>query len=79
MRLKTFRIKTFRIKMLSEILVVVVGIWTLNDLTTCVCLFRVYTCVYISNISVCTGIHDRIHMLISLNKLKHFFGDPTLF
>ena len=50
----------------------------LNELTTCVCLFCVYTCVYIS-ISVCTRIHDCIHMLISLNKLKHFSGDLTLF
>ena len=58
--------------------VVVVGVWMLNELTTCVCLFRVYTCVYIS-ISVCTSMHGCIHMRISLNKLKHFSGDPTLF
>ena len=45
---------------------------------TCVCLFRVYTCVYIS-ISVYASINGCIHMHISLNKLKHFSGDPNLF
>ena len=56
----------------------VVGAWILKQLTTCVCLCRVYTCVYIS-IGVFTCIHGCIHKRISFNKLKHFSGDPTLF